>query len=164
MVDNALWQYTLLIYSQPRVQTLCLGLQEDYGADVNILLCACWLAKRGIVWTPAQVAEMVAHSQRFRSEYLLGMRELRRKLKRDAPTNVYQEAQRFEMALERWQQDEMFSYWQAANVRPKKQSFSLCAQTNMHRYFDHLKLAWNARLGELVEVVVAAPSCEPDAG
>lgn len=160
VVDNALWQYTLLVYSQPKVQSLCISLQDEHGADVNILLCACWLAKRGVVWTPKQVADMVAHSQKFRSEYLLDTRALRRKLKGVAPANVYQEAQRFEMAMERWQQDEMYSYWLEANAQPKKQSFSLCAQTNIHRYFDHLKLGWNSELGELVEAVVAAPPGE----
>ena len=160
MVDNALWQYTLLVYSQPKVQALCIRLQDEHGADVNILLCACWLAKRGVVWTQAQVGDMVAHSQKFRAEFLLDARALRRKLKGAAPANIYQEAQRFEMALERWQQDEMYRYWCEANVQPKKQSFSLCAQTNVHRYFDHLKLGWNADLGELVEAVVAAPPGE----
>lgn len=160
MADNALWQYTLLVYSQPPVQTLCLKLQEEYEADVNMLLCGCWLGKRGIVWTPGQVAELKALNERFRSEYILTARALRRKLKAEAPDKVYQEAKRFELSLERWQQDEMFRYWQDAGNKPRQQSFSLCAQTNIHRYFDHLEQAWAPAMGELVDAVVAAPPGE----
>ena len=162
MADNALWQYSLLVYSHPRVHKLCQKLQDDYGADVNLLLSACWLAKRGIVWSPEQVVDMVSHSQAFRENYLLEVRALRRRMKPTAPPNIYQEAQRFEMAVERWQQDEIHSYWQKAAISPKKQSFPLCAQTNLHRYFDQLKLAWNGLLGELIEAVAAVPPAEGD--
>ncbi|MBB3048561.1 uncharacterized protein (TIGR02444 family) [Litorivivens lipolytica] len=162
MADNALWQYSLLVYSQPPVHRLCQKLQDEYGADVNLLLSACWLGKRGIVWSPEQVADMVKHSQAFRSDYLLQLRALRRKMKQHAPPNIYQEAQRFEMALERWQQDDIYAYWQKATVSPKKQSFSLCAQTNLHRYFDQLELAWNGLLSELVEAITVVPPAEGD--
>ncbi|WP_372777159.1 TIGR02444 family protein [Litorivivens sp.] len=162
MTDNALWQFSLLVYSQPRVHRLCQLLQDEYGADVNLLLSACWLAKRGIVWTPQQVADMVAKSREFRENYLFEARALRRKLKHSAPPSVYQEAQRFEMAVERWQQDEIYDYWLKASAAPKKQSFSLCAQTNLHRYFDQLELAWNGQMSELVEAVAATPPAEGD--
>ncbi|WP_372798908.1 DUF2390 domain-containing protein, partial [Litorivivens sp.] len=114
-------------------------------------------------WAPDQIADMVAHSQSFRENFLLEARALRRRIKQAAPPNVYQEAQRFEMSLERWQQDEIYSYWQKAAISPKKQSFPLCAQTNLHRYFDQLELAWNGLLGELIEAVAATPPAEGDA-
>ncbi|QGN54031.1 TIGR02444 family protein [Novosphingobium sp. Gsoil 351] len=39
------WQFSLEVYARPQVADLCLGLQDEYGFDVNIVLLCLWLAR-----------------------------------------------------------------------------------------------------------------------
>jgi uncharacterized protein (TIGR02444 family) len=45
--DCAFWDFSLAVYARPDVAPACLGLQERYQADVNLLLYACWLGASG---------------------------------------------------------------------------------------------------------------------
>lgn len=40
---KSLIEYALSVYAEPEVETLCLHLQDEYHANVNILLWTCWL-------------------------------------------------------------------------------------------------------------------------
>lgn len=42
------WAFSQRIYGTPGVAGACLGLQDKRGADVNLLLFACWIAGRGL--------------------------------------------------------------------------------------------------------------------
>ena len=41
-MPGSLWNYSLEIYRRPGVQDACLKLQDDMGADVNLLMYCCW--------------------------------------------------------------------------------------------------------------------------
>lgn len=43
-LDNPLWQFSLTVYGERCVQECCLQLQNEYDANVNLLLYCCWLA------------------------------------------------------------------------------------------------------------------------
>ena len=46
--DITFWDFSLQVYRKPGVADVCLALQEDYGADVNMLLFCGWYgATRG---------------------------------------------------------------------------------------------------------------------
>jgi uncharacterized protein (TIGR02444 family) len=45
--DCAFWDFSLAAYARPGVAPACLALQERHGADVNLLLYACWLGASG---------------------------------------------------------------------------------------------------------------------
>jgi uncharacterized protein (TIGR02444 family) len=42
------WEFSLALYSQPGVAAYCLRLQDDVGANVNLLLFCCWTGRRGV--------------------------------------------------------------------------------------------------------------------
>ncbi len=46
-MKKSFWDYSLEAYARPGVADACLGLQDRLGADVNLLLLACWVADRG---------------------------------------------------------------------------------------------------------------------
>jgi uncharacterized protein (TIGR02444 family) len=73
---SAFWDWSVEAYARPGVATLCLGLQERTGADVNLLLLACWLADRGQRLEPA----LVAAGQRWQMEVVRPLRAARRAL------------------------------------------------------------------------------------
>ena len=43
-----LWDYAVEIYSRPGMFDLCLMFQDDYGADVSIILFISWCSAQGI--------------------------------------------------------------------------------------------------------------------
>lgn len=47
MTDNPFWDYSLNLYRRPGIAQLCIDLQDRYGANVNLLLFACWVGNRG---------------------------------------------------------------------------------------------------------------------
>ena len=48
----AFWDYSLKTYNRPHVGKACLRLQEEAGADVNLVLLCLWLAARGVAPLP----------------------------------------------------------------------------------------------------------------
>lgn len=42
-----MWDYAVALYARPEVAGACLSLQARSGADVNLLLLACWLGDSG---------------------------------------------------------------------------------------------------------------------
>jgi uncharacterized protein (TIGR02444 family) len=49
MSENPFWEYSLVYYSQPEVAQCCLEYQDQYEANVNILLLCCWLGSLGVL-------------------------------------------------------------------------------------------------------------------
>jgi uncharacterized protein (TIGR02444 family) len=43
------WSFSVTTYGRPGVATACLALQDECGADVNLLMYCCWLGLRGCV-------------------------------------------------------------------------------------------------------------------
>lgn len=77
-LENPLWLYACQVYSQPGVETALLTLQDEYGADINLILQALWLANEGINWTPACIPE---DYQPWITEQVIPIRNMRRRLK-----------------------------------------------------------------------------------
>lgn len=168
MDDNPLWQYSLAVYRLPAVREDCLSLQDRFAADVNVLLCACWLASRGHCWSTGQLAQVVELSERFRSEYLLSVRRLRRSLKHAAPIAVYEQAKRLELAMERWQQDRLWEYWRTEGPPEGDEAFPRAALINCRRYFDYRGAEPSEERDVLLQQLIAAVELcrgrEPGAG
>lgn len=76
------WDFSLEVYDRPEVRKLCLDLQDNYGADVNMLLFACWLGHtgRGTVTVSAWRA-MILRLTKWREKVIKPLRSVRRILK-----------------------------------------------------------------------------------
>ena len=46
--DNEFWRFSLAVYGRAEVAKECLGLQDAFGIDVNILLFCAWLGKQAV--------------------------------------------------------------------------------------------------------------------
>jgi uncharacterized protein (TIGR02444 family) len=76
------WSFALKLYGRPGVPEACLLLQDRAGVDVNILLFALYAAaERGVALTPRDLQEMDAAVAAWRSELILPLRSIRRRLK-----------------------------------------------------------------------------------
>lgn len=89
-LDNPFWQFSLAVYSDSKVQKSCLQLQNDYDANVNLLLYCCWLAKAVEPLAQHELAtacQLVAPWHRDITMALRKIRKLRQQFNCDLPWN-----------------------------------------------------------------------------
>jgi uncharacterized protein (TIGR02444 family) len=79
---NAFWKYSLGIYRAPKVADACLTLQEDWGADVNLLLYCCWLGQAGRALDKRSLLKAITAVSRWQAEVIKPLRQARRALKK----------------------------------------------------------------------------------
>lgn len=99
---DELWRYAEITYARPGVSAACLRLQDECGADVNLLLAAAWLASRGLIWDAATVDALIAGCAAWRREVIAPLRSARRRFKADQPA-FYSAAQTLELSAEQVQ-------------------------------------------------------------
>ncbi len=80
--DVPLQEFALGVYGAPGVAPLCLALQDQQGADVNLLLFCCWAAMCEPQPLSAQrLNEAIAATAGWQGEVVAPLRALRRRLK-----------------------------------------------------------------------------------
>lgn len=79
---NAFWKYSLRIYRVAGVADACLALQEDWGADVNLLLYCCWLGQAGRALDKRSLRKAITAVSRWQAEVIKPLRQARRALKK----------------------------------------------------------------------------------
>ena len=101
------WDFSLEVYGRPEVNRLCLDLQDNYGADVNMLLFACWLGHsgRGTVTVSAWRA-MILRLTRWRDRVIKPLRDVRHMLKHEhlAPASMKEQVFQSEIEAEHIEQ------------------------------------------------------------
>ncbi|WP_373079013.1 TIGR02444 family protein [Zhongshania sp.] len=157
--DYSLWDYALAVYSQPAIQAQCLVLQDRYELDVNLLLAAGYWACAERCWSAAQVAELVSVSAELREDYVLPLRELRRKAEGPKRQELYRALKTAELAAERLQIEAIAQKLAAfsGNAKPKSQNRYMANLTMYARSYkgsEQIKLA--ACLSELAASLAAA--------
>jgi uncharacterized protein (TIGR02444 family) len=109
MDTNPFWNYTLEVYGVDRVRDIVLRWQDDYGCDVNMILCCCWLAGQRQRLSDDQLAELQRVGAQWRSQCLLPLRNIRRYVKPQANTaSLYRQLKDAEINAEKWQQLGLF--------------------------------------------------------
>lgn len=75
------WRFSLHFYRQAGVSDACIGLQDDCGVDVNLLLFLLWLAGVGRRLTADDVKKLDDKVRDWRKLTIVPIRKVRRKLK-----------------------------------------------------------------------------------
>lgn len=101
------WQFSERHYGRPGVAEACLQLQDDYDANVNLLLLLLMLEERGFSLDPALFLPFILPIAQTRSGMFKQWRQLRRQLKDKLSTDDYLSLLRHELELESWQQQEL---------------------------------------------------------
>jgi len=76
-MTTSFWEFSVETYGRPEVQTACLRLQEDMGADVNIVLYCCW---RGAVEIE-ELETLMAKLAPWQQDVVGNLRAIRRLMK-----------------------------------------------------------------------------------
>ncbi len=88
ILKSNLWDFALWLYRQPGVEELCLSLQDQWGADVNILLWLCWLEREGLALNETRLHLAQAHIAPWKTEIVLPLRRMRQHIKRHYGTAI----------------------------------------------------------------------------
>lgn len=109
--SSLLWDYALALYATPGVQAACLALQDQRGADVNLVLFACWLGASSRRLDADRLTRARDEALAWQTELVRPLRAARRGLKRRLPDlpmpiraclePIRAELARNELALER---------------------------------------------------------------
>ena len=89
MEENPFWDFSLKFYDQKNVATSCLALQEDVGADVNLLLYCCWVASQGaVVIETAEFVEIIDAISPWHLKVIKRLRQIRRDIKKGSACDL----------------------------------------------------------------------------
>jgi uncharacterized protein (TIGR02444 family) len=75
-MPSDLWNYALPLYARPGVEQACLQLQTA-GADVCLLLCACWLQQNAQPYSAARCAQLQDLAEPWQQQVITPLRQLR---------------------------------------------------------------------------------------
>ena len=104
-LSRKLWAYCSRVYEYPGVESECLWLQDECNLDVVLLLAAGFCSQYRLAWNRLIFTELRAESADLRRDFILPIRNMRRRAKSIATPAVYESLKSAELALERWQID-----------------------------------------------------------
>ena len=135
------WRFSLGFYRQTGVSEACIGLQDQCGVDVNLLLFLLWLglAKRQLSLEELRAIE--AKSRAWSLAVVVPLRGVRRMLKGgsslvpDATAEVFRtKIKAVELEAERLQQEALYGLAQDASLGQAAASVEGAARANTHIY------------------------------
>ena len=142
--ESPFWRFSLRFYSRPAVAAACLALQDEAGADVNLLLFLLFLAEHKRVVTRDDVARLDESVRAWRDGVVKPLRELRRVLKigiGEIPIAVSEtfrgQIKRLELESEQIEQH-VLERCEAANVGRPAPFRDAAAEANLAAYGDYL--------------------------
>jgi uncharacterized protein (TIGR02444 family) len=167
--DNPFWEFSLAVYRRPGVADACLRLQDEAGADVNLLLFFCWLAlSRDEALGEVEIRDIVARTAGWRDHVVRPLRDVRRWMKGGAegmpagPVEALRsQVKRIELDSERLQQDMLFALAdtaavQAVAAQADRDSARRRANANTALYLSVIGAPRTVEVTEACHTVVAA--------
>jgi uncharacterized protein (TIGR02444 family) len=79
--DNEFWRFSLAVYGQAEVAQECLGLQDAYGIDVNILLFCAWLGTQAVALRREDIEAASQAVASWHDDIVRPLRTVRQRLK-----------------------------------------------------------------------------------
>jgi uncharacterized protein (TIGR02444 family) len=147
MQDNtAFWQFSVALYAAPGVSHACIQLQDQWQANVNLMLWLVWLEQRNQSAEREVITQAEAAIAPWHAQTLQPLRELRRHLgsQRSTPNHddncpakeeLYQQLKAAELLAEKIQQRTLVELSSRLAFLPAERQGS-----NIGRYFDHLQI------------------------
>src|SRR5690554_1144840 len=119
--DNPFWRFSLSLYQLKRIKDACLQLQDDGGANINLVFFAIWTAQQRLRFSP-DWRQTFVHLENWHRDYTLQLRRQRNELKsiaekadknEDGPLHRMREhIQKAELLAEQQEQAVLYYYYQ----------------------------------------------------
>ncbi len=135
------WDFSLRFYARPGVAAACLALQEEAGADINVVLYLFFLARHNRQVNAQDIAAIENTVAGWREQVVRPLRATQRHLKSvaalftgDAATRLREEIKRSELAAERIQQLTIEQQFPCATFGAATASAAAAARANLEAY------------------------------
>jgi uncharacterized protein (TIGR02444 family) len=135
------WRFSLRLYRLPGVAEACISLQEESGADVNLLLFLLWHGIQQRRVSAAEVARLEQKIAAWREQAIIPLRTIRRALKSPQGLVEAGTAEVFrtrikavELEAERLQQEAMFDLVRVSLLGEPAASVVEAARANVAAY------------------------------
>lgn len=144
---EGLWNFSLRVYRAPAVGDWCLLLQEQHGADVNLLLWCAWVGSLGILLGAQDIAAAEAATFPWREAVVRPLRSVRKVLKGDLGiisaemgVALRTRIKAVELEAERLQQTALADMLENAGIAREAPSAppGRAIGANLGRYLEHL--------------------------
>ncbi len=139
--SGGFWSFSLRIYARPDVPPACLALQDEGGADVNLVLFLLYLADCGRMLDDESVAALDLATRDWREQVVKPLRGVRRTLKDDVgafaadqTAGLRSDVKRLELAAEKLQQFTLESIAPPDTAGTAATSRRLAAATHLASY------------------------------
>jgi len=159
LTPSEFWDFSLDLFRRPELSKLCLELQDNYAADINMVLFACWLGHtgRGTVSVSAWRA-MILRLNKWRDQVIKPLRKVRHLLKHEqlAPTGMKDQVLECELEAEHVEQLVLEREW-GSTRRPLVSGASRRANDvieNLVTYFKAEQIALDSKLAYRCERLV----------
>lgn len=141
MLENPFWRYSLALYAH--MQPWCLRLQDQYGANVNLLLFCCYSGAKGHRLSQQQLAELQQLVSGWDSTVIKPLRDIRRQLSAQvlgADVSAVKKALlATELDIEKQVQQKLYSWWQQQLLsmrEPQEKAIVAC----LNAYFSQCNI------------------------
>ena len=142
--DSPFWRFSLRFYARSKIAAACLVLQDEAGADVNLLLFLLFLADHGKQISMGDLTQLDALVNAWRGQVVKPLREVRRALKGGVgkiPNEVSEtfraQIKRLELESERIEQHEL-ERMSATELGAAAESRTAAARGNISVYEAYL--------------------------
>lgn len=157
---SVLWRFSLGLYREPGVADACLRLQDEAGADVNIVFFLLWNASLKREFSLADVKATDSAVADWREMAVIPMRKIRRSLK-DAPVlpdpgiveDYRTKIKGLELEAERLEHEALSDFFQSDAPGANATSAMEAARGNLEAYGKYLSRKFPK---EAVETILSA--------
>jgi uncharacterized protein (TIGR02444 family) len=155
-VTDSLWEFASTRYECTGVAELCLELQDELDADINMLLAGAWLGAHDCRWQASDVTDLVAACAQWRALCLLPLRRIRRDLKNlPGAEGWYQRLKTLELEAERQQLHRIEETLRPALPTLAEAGSPDLVESNLQRYLETLPAASPARARDAAATLAA---------
>jgi uncharacterized protein (TIGR02444 family) len=157
------WRFSLRTYRRPGVAQACLALQDECGADVNVLLYCCWMGSRGKCLDRRGVRSAMSAVGRWQDEVVRPLRRARRAIRKDPrgctaeqATALRQHIAAAELDAEYLEQQLLAAEASRASPAVGSDAPRAAAANNLSRYVEALGAAPGSRQARNLRVLADA--------
>lgn len=153
------WDFSLAVYKQPEVSNVCLTLQDDYGANINMMLFSLWLGQSGRgVAAISDWQTMTQRTRHWRERVIRPLRSVRRFLRDEhlAPLSMKDNILKCEFDAEHIEQLILEKEWGSNRASPDKDILLRVQDIadNLYNYFAADDIEVDTRLGTSCETLI----------
>jgi len=161
--DNPFWRFSLSLYQLKRIKDACLQLQDDSGANINLVFFAIWTAQQRLRFSP-DWRNAFQQLENWHRDYTLQLRRQRNELKliaekadknEDGPLHRMREhIQKAELLAEQQEQAVLYFYYQERQGLLDCENREAALLENLTHCFDDPRLVDDEPLKVLLNILL----------